>query len=353
MLTRNGIMIIDDNGIVKSIGDFSLGLTPVELPYAFSFYPCIIRTENEPKIEFGLAVRDHKDFVFNYAYVLNECRSKNIRPQIPCDGVGVIIRLLLEKRRIIVYVNNYQYYEYRLNIENVRTDDFIFFLKLEGCPDESVFGTSLLRKGNQRFVLFPNYESCKWDTDTPFIVGVDRFITYRSIYDLSCLEKRVLVAEPLFKIHEKSGDCYYYEVTVVYCFNTHINGNKIGLKTSDDFQDTLFFDFTQNKFCFGNQCTEKVDMQDDCILGFGYKEDSGYFCTCDGRLIGLFEDSKMEGVYEFSPFLCLISKHFEYRFNFGQCPFCFNLFDIVNGWCLYYPVHKPENIMGPNPQNQI
>ena len=98
------------NGVAKCRGGCVISSSLLhfnEVPFvcAFSFDICALESKNTPEIQFGIKHNGLTKLDFNYFALLASIRADSLRPHIPSDGLGVPIRLLVDKTNVRLYVN--------------------------------------------------------------------------------------------------------------------------------------------------------------------------------------------------------------------------------------------------------
>ncbi|KAH0791083.1 ran-binding protein 9 isoform X2 [Histomonas meleagridis] len=334
-----GDVTIDSKGIAVCNGDCSI-LTYEDS--AFSFNIIQIKTEKNPKIEFGLKTQSDNTLKFDFASVVGQYRQKSIYPQISIDGINVIIHMLIENSNLVIFIDNTEVSKHELH----EIGNYNFFLNISNSQ-KTILITSL-NTDPLPAIFFLNLQSTLWNSK--FHLGnVNNFITYNS--QCPVRPTSAIALNPLNPIPGSNG-IIYFEFTKRFGSNQEGYLYKIGLSTSSDTSkspSSMYYQSVNNSIVLGEKVI-KISKKPK-TFGFGNDPQKGPFYTLDGEIFYFGVGYNKTNFYPFYRTKHSIQQ--EFYLNYGQVPFAYKGIPTTKGWNLFTFQHIPPIKYGIYPHRHV
>ena len=329
------------NGVAKCRGGCVISSSLLhfnEVPFvcAFSFDICALESKNTPEIQFGIKHNGLTKLDFNYFALLASIRADSLRPHIPSDGLGVPIRLLVDKTNVRLYVNEVLCpMNYALD-----SNSMSFYLKVQA--DEAIIFTPFCQEEVPQ-AFFPYLAPRLW-SQLPWRVAIRDF-TIRGTHDTI---RNVFAEDELLPLPGLHG-LRYFEVELRSFASEwmHFEGSlyvglveqprtstevppgmasrSIGISTEDQ---TVSVDGTAEWSGFPQEVTS------GCVLGLGVQATGSILITLNGKRL----NANLLSTPNFKRFIPAVATEgcaSECLVNLGQRPFAFQEARPPNGWCYY------------------
>ena len=328
------------NGVARCRGGCVISSSRLhfnEVPFvcAFSFDICALESKSTPEVQFGINHNGLAKLDFNYFALLASIRADSLRPHIPSDGLGVPIRLLVDKTNVRLYVNEVLCpMKYDLD-----SNSMSFYLKVQA--DEAIIFTPFCQEEVPQ-AFFPYLAPRLW-SQLPWRVTIRDF-TVRGTHDSI---RNVFAEDELLPLPGLHGLKYFevemrsfatesmrFEATLYVGLveqprtSTEVPpgmaSRSIGISTEDH---TVSVDGT-SEWCFPQELTS------GCILGLGVQETGSILITLNGKRL----NTNLLSTPNFKRFIPAVATEgcaSECLINLGQRPFAFPDARPPNGWCYY------------------
>ena len=328
------------NGVARCRGGCVISSSRLhfnEVPFvcAFSFDICALESKSTPEVQFGINHNGLAKLDFNYFALLASIRADSLRPHIPSDGLGVPIRLLVDKTNVRLYVNEVLCpMKYDLD-----SNSMSFYLKVQA--DEAIIFTPFCQEEVPQ-AFFPYLAPRLW-SQLPWRVTIRDF-TVRGTHDSI---RNVFAEDELLPLPGLHGLKYFevemrsfatesmrFEATLYVGLveqprtSTEVPpgmaSRSIGISTEDH---TVSVDGT-SEWSFPQELTS------GCILGLGVQETGSILITLNGKRL----NTNLLSTPNFKRFIPAVATEgcaSECLINLGQRPFAFPDARPPNGWCYY------------------
>lgn len=388
-MNKEGDINIDSYGIATCYGNGSITVNQSYFPSpsysAFSFLP--IQLSSDSKINFGV-LDENCTIDFDYYDFISK-RMAMISPQIPIDGVGLLIQLYIDASNDLqIFINGEKF---SLTYD-IKSRNFSFYLKIANSfATQSIFATSCYLQD-----LTPNQENKHLYQQIP-ISSLQRFfpsyepsfnslnVQNYGIHDFSvCIVKPFSPDfHPLYStkpLQPLPGfeNTYYYEIKLKAFRheNSHLMvgitseylPNNLRSGSIPIFQEENAFYYRVNHrsaqvsgehLVYKNKRAETKLLSGRTAtftLGFGIQSGK-FFATVNGVLqrlnINLTIQETNAEIPLFYPFCFANTNDIDFEFNFGQDPFLYSDLIPPKGWCTYYPTIANPFSFGPTPNKHI
>ncbi|OHT02769.1 hypothetical protein TRFO_30026 [Tritrichomonas foetus] len=330
----DGNCILNENGIATGKGDFSISTSVVNFDSSFCFSFAFIQISPDSKILFGVKGDPYSNFTLNYSEFLYLMRSSSIHPQIPNDGIGVSIRLLIFNQKLNIYINDV-IYDNKYDVQSNNCQMFVNVINSANIP--TILCTSFHKKENFQ-AFFPKKQNFFWNNGEKGIIERDFVISVSN-----SLQNNSLISDELLPL--PGSNIVYFELNVLSVVSYESNEPifKVGLtpnviEKSPQTQSSLpYFHFPDSRLYF-NKRDQNVQSKigQGSIIGVGVDITNNiYFFIIDGKRFDANFTIKIHKHYYamLQPF----SFACQFYINLGQKPFKFCPVDLPKGWSIYYP----------------